>query len=156
MKAGSPMSVRSVLMNLSKNEGLPFQQLVTRYLHERFLYRLSVSEYKSTFILKGGNLLYAVGDLHTRPTKDIDMLAKHISNDKEVLKGVFRDICSISYNDDCVTFDVSNISAFDIAEETEYGGIRLLINSMFDTIRQRLQIDIGFGDVVFPAPLSVS
>ena len=56
MKAGNPMSVRSVLMNLSKNEGLPFQQLVTRYLHERFLYRLSVSEYKSTFILKGGNL----------------------------------------------------------------------------------------------------
>jgi len=60
MKTGSPKSIRAVLMNLSNEEGLPFQQVITRYLHERLLYRLSVSEYRQMFILKGGNLLYAV------------------------------------------------------------------------------------------------
>ena len=155
MKTGSPTSIRAVLMNLSKKEGLPFQQVITRYLHERLLYRLSVSEYKSLFILKGGNLLYAMEGLYIRPTMDIDMLAKHISNDKEILKNIFRDICSIKYEDDCVTFDTSNIVVSDIDEEKKYSGIRLLIDAKFDTIKQTVQIDIGFGDIITPAPLSL-
>jgi len=156
MKPGSPKSIRAVLMNLSNEKKLPFQQIITRYLHERLLYRLSVSEYKSTFILKGGNLLYAMEGLYIRPTVDIDMLAEHVSNDKETLKDIFKDICSIVYEDDCVTFDVSNMVVSDIAEEKKYSGIRLLINAKFDTIKQVVQIDIGFGDIITPAPLFLS
>ena len=156
MKPGNSTSIKAVLMNLSNREELPFQQIITRYLHERLLYRLSISQYKSSFILKGGNLVYAMEGLHARPTIDIDMLAKHISNDKEILKEIFRNICSIVYEEDCVIFDVSNIVVSDIAKEKKYSGIRLLINTKFDTIKQKLQIDIGFGDFITPAPLSLS
>jgi hypothetical protein len=73
VKKGSSKSIRAVLLNLSQSEGLVFQQVVTRYLHERLLYRLSLSEYRYSFILKGGNLLYAIEGLHVRPTMDIDI-----------------------------------------------------------------------------------
>jgi len=96
-------------MKLSQDERLVFQQVATRYLHERLLYRLSLSEYSSKFILKGGNLVYALEGLHVRPTKDIDVLAKHIANDKETLKNIFENICAVRYDDDCVIFDASNM-----------------------------------------------
>ena len=156
MITGSPTSVRAVLMNLSQKEGLPFQQVITRYLHERLLYRLSMSIYKQNFILKGGNLLYALEGLHIRPTMDIDMLAMKIADNKETLKNIFMSICSVQYDDDCVIFDVLNIAVSDIAEEKKYSGVRLLINVQFGTIKQTIQIDIGFGDIVTPAPLLLS
>jgi len=156
MKVGSSTSIRACLLKLSQNEGLVFQQVVTRYLHERLLYRLSLSEYKYKFILKGGNLLYALEGLHVRPTVDIDILAKNIENDKEILKKIFTDICNIHYDNDCVYFDTSNIVVSDIAEEKKYSGIRLLIKAQFNTIKQYLQVDIGFGDIVFPAPIIIS
>ena len=155
MKTGSSTSIRAVLMNLSRKEGLPFQQVITRYLHERLLYRLSLSEYRQNFILKGGNLLYALEGLHTRPTIDIDMLAKQIVGNKEKLKNIFTNICSIKYDDDCVIFDAFNIEVSDIAKEKKYSGVRLLINVQLDTIKQTIQIDIGFGDIITPAPFSL-
>lgn len=156
MKKGSATSIRTVLLNLSQKEGLVFQQVVTRYLHERLLYRLSLSEYRSKFILKGGNLLYAIEGLHVRPTMDIDILAKHVVNDKETLKNIFKDICSVKYDDDCVNFDAANIIVTDIAEEKKYSGIRLSIKARIDTIKQLLQVDIGFGDIITPAPVMIS
>jgi len=156
MKKGSSTSIRAVLLNLSQKEGLVFQQVITRYLHERLLYRLSLSEYRLKFILKGGNLLYAIEGLHIRPTTDIDILAKHITNDKETLKNIFKDICSVRCNDDCVIFDATNITVTDIAEEKKYSGIRLLIKAQLDTIKQFLQVDIGFGDIITPAPVMIS
>ena len=153
MKRGSAKSIRAILKNIADREKIDFQLVVIRYLHERLLYRLSLSEYRLKFILKGGNLLYAIEGLHIRPTTDIDILAKHITNDKETLKNIFKDICSVEYNDDCVVFDALNIVVSDIAEEKKYSGVRLLINTLFDTIKQTIQIDIGFGDTITPAPL---
>jgi len=156
MKLRNSASIRANLFKKSKNEELIFQQVVTRYLHERLLYRLSLSEYKSRFILKGGNLLYALEGLHVRPTVDIDVLAKHIANDKESLIRIFNDICNIRYDEDCVHFDSSNIIALDIAEEKKYSGIRLLIKTRFDTMKQSLQVDVGFGDIIIPAPVLIT
>jgi len=156
MIKGSAKSIRAILKNIADREKIDFQIIVVRYLHERLLYRLSLSQYKSKIILKGGNLLYAIEGLHVRPTVDIDVLAKYIANDKEVFRNIFRDICSVRYDDDCVVFDTSNITVSDIAEEKKYSGIRLLIEAHFDTIKQTLQVDVGFGDIVIPAPVSIS
>ena len=156
MKKANPKSIRAILKNISDRENLGFQQLVTRYLHERLLYRISQSEYKTSFILKGGNLIYAIEGLHVRPTVDIDMLAKGINNDKENIKSVFEKICAISDENDCVIFNGKTIAVSDIAEEKKYSGVRLLIDTRFDTIRQTVQIDIGFGDVITPAPVVIS
>lgn len=156
MKKGSATSIRATLKNIADKEQTKFQFIITRYLHERLLYRIAKSIYANKFFLKGGNLLYAIEGLHVRPTTDIDMLAKHTTNDKETLKSIFKDICSIKYDDDCVIFDAANITVTDIAEDKKYSGVRLLIKAQLDTIKQFLQVDIGFGDIITPAPVLIS
>lgn len=46
-----PHSVQARLMNLSRASGVAYQQIVTRYLQERLLSRLSHSVYVDNFIL---------------------------------------------------------------------------------------------------------
>jgi len=155
MKKGSVKSIRATLKNIADREKIDFQILIIRYLHERLLYRLANSEYVNNFILKGGLLLYAIEGLHIRPTMDIDMLARQIGNNKEIITQIFRAICNIKYEDDCVIFDTKSIEITDIAKDAKYHGVRILIDARLDTIRQRLQIDIGFGDVIIPAPVKI-
>ncbi|MDR1161997.1 MAG: nucleotidyl transferase AbiEii/AbiGii toxin family protein, partial [Tannerellaceae bacterium] len=155
MKKGNVKSIRAVLKNISDKERIDFQLIVIRYLHERFLYRVSVSAYAKHFFLKGGILLFAIKGLHIRPTVDIDMLAIQLSNDKEQLHRIFQTICSIEYDDDCVIFNIDSIKTEDIAADAKYSGVRILIDAGLDTIRQQLQIDIGFSDVITPAPVNL-
>ena len=156
MKKGSAKSIRAALKNIADKEQTKFQFITTRYFHERLLFRIANSKYANNFILKGGELLYAIEGFHVRPTTDVDMLAKKINNDKENIKQIFQTICSIKYDDDCVIFDISSIQTTDIMEDDKYGGIRVLVETGLDTIRQRLQIDIGFSDVITPAPVNLT
>jgi len=156
MKKGNAKSIRAALMKISDREQTKFQFVIIRYFHERLLYRIAKSKYANNFILKGGELLYAIEGLQIRPTTDIDFLAKQISNDKEEIKQVFRTICDVKYNDDCVIFDIGSIETADIQEKEKYSGVRVFVYAMLDTIRQRLQIDIGFNDVITPAPVNLS
>lgn len=85
-------SIRMRLQNLMNETGHKYMYLLARYFNERLLYRVSVSQYKDNFVLKGGSLLYALNGLETRPTIDIDFMAEHISRDREYLEAVFREI----------------------------------------------------------------
>ncbi len=151
----SAASIRSRLFNIAQKEKIAFQVVVTRYLHERFLYRLSVSKYAPYFYLKGGNFIYALQGLLTRPTIDIDLSGQNIANDTIELQKVFKDILSVAC-DDAVKFNTATIEAQSITENSEYGGIRLFFPASFDTVRQRIQIDIGFGDKVTPRPMKLT
>jgi len=142
-------SIRAKLQAIAKSENLAFQVLIFRYLHERFLYRLSQSEYRNNFFLKGGALLYAFENEMTRPTKDVDFMGKDISNDLEEVKSAFRKISTL-VDDDAVWFDATTITAETIKEVDKYEGVRLFIEGGFDTVKQRIQIDVGFGDIVVP------
>lgn len=142
-------SIRARLQVIAKSENIAFQVLIYRYLHERFLYRLSKSEYRNNFFLKGGALLYAFENEMTRPTKDVDFLGKDINNDLEDIKSAFQKISTLT-DDDAVWFDAATISAERIKEDAQYEGVRLFIDGGFDTIKQRIQIDIGFGDIIIP------
>jgi predicted nucleotidyltransferase component of viral defense system len=155
MKIANSKSIRDSLMKLAQTENLSFQTIITRYLQERLLYRISASNFADTFFLKGGALIYAIEGLHVRPTMDIDLLATHLSNDMRVVKQAFTDICNIHYDDDCVRFDTANIAVSEIRKEDKYNGIRVLLNTSFDSIQQRLQIDLGFSDIIVPAPVSL-
>jgi len=146
----SAASIRAKLLNISRKEKIAFQLIIFRYLHERFLYRLSISRHSDFFLLKGGNLLYAIESITVRPTRDIDFLGVNVENNINKIKNIFIEICTINSKDDAVWFDTSSISAEQITEQDKYKGIRLFINSGFDTIRQRIQIDIGFGDIIIP------
>ena len=153
MKKGNAVSIKATLKNISNFENVKYQHIITRYLHERLLYRIAVSDYAKHFFLKGGNLLYAIEGLHIRPTTDIDILAKQIRNDKDEIKQIFQTICCIKYDDDCVIFHIDSIKTAYISEENKYNGVRVFVDAGLDTIRQRLQIDIGFSDVITPAPV---
>jgi len=148
-------SIRAKLNNIAKSENISFQVIIFRYLHERFLFRLSMSAYKNNFCLKGGVLLYAFEQELTRPTRDVDFLGTDISNDFDNIKQAFQEICIID-DDDAVWFDSKSITIEKIKEEDKYEGVRLFIEGGFDTIKQRLQIDVGFGDIVIPGAQLIS
>ena len=94
------VSVKGRLRNQAQKTGKPLQELYTAYGLERTLYRLSISEYTDRFVLKGGILLYALfGSEFPRVTRDIDLLAQHISNEAISMKEVFRQIFSIEADD---------------------------------------------------------
>jgi predicted nucleotidyltransferase component of viral defense system len=142
-------SIRARLLNLAKKEGIDFQLIIIRFFHERLLYRLSVSDYSQQLILKGGAFIYAMQGLKSRPTIDVDLLGTQISNDIEVLCDVFRQICAIESEDE-VAFIKESVVGELITQQDKYNGVRLYIDATFHTVRQRIQIDVGFGDIVIP------
>lgn len=83
-------SVRTRLLNLMNATGYKYMYLLSRYFNERLLYRVSVSQYKDNFLLKGGSLLYAIDGLEARPTVDVDFMAKQISRERVFLAKVFQ------------------------------------------------------------------
>ncbi len=111
-------SIRAKLLNLSRKVNQPYQMLLTRYIQERFLYRLSASEYRDRFLLKGGALLYAFDRFDARPTLDIDFLGESISSDIAHIKSVFSQISAIECVEDGDVFDSSTIEAVEITRTT--------------------------------------
>lgn len=157
MSNGIGRSVRARLLNISKNYGEKdgFMKLLVRYLHERLIYRISVSRYRENFFLKGGSLLFAYNGMKGRPTQDIDFLAAKISRDAARLKEIFAEICQIECEEDGVIFDAASIRTAEITQERKYPGTRVIIVAHLDTIVQQISADIGFGDVIVPAPVDL-
>ena len=145
-------SIRSRLLAKANNNGPLFQRLMIRFVHERFLYRLSKSKYAGNLVLKGGNLLFIyLGNL-SRPTKDIDFLGINIKNDRNYLKEVIKEICDIEVEPDGIEFDTTNILDEEITIKNKYPGVRISLIALISTMRVSLKFDIGFGDIVIPGP----
>lgn len=131
-----------------------FNSVQLRYVQERFLYRLSKSPYKDSFILKGALLFVAFDIPSLRPTKDIDFLGKAVSNNIYDLEKMIQTICLIEY-EDAVVFDPNSIEAKSITEDKEYPGTRIRINSKIGNAKVTLWLDFGFGDIIIPGPLEI-
>ena len=141
-------SVRARLLKLSKDRNQPFQLLLTRYVLERLLYRLSSTTHRDRFVLKGAMLMTTWFDDPFRPTQDLDLLGFG-DRDPEAILAVFREICAIKANDG-VAFDVQALTIDRVRDELEYGGLRIKTNATLDGARIRVVIDIGFGDAIEP------
>lgn len=137
-------SVRARLLARSRSENTDFQILLTRYVLERLLYRLSVSEYRDQFILKGALLFVTWVADPFRPTRDLNLLG-YGPNIPETLVETFKAICVTDVPDDGVVFDIDALNAAPIRGELEYGGVRVLTVAVVDGARIPIQIDIGFG-----------
>jgi predicted nucleotidyltransferase component of viral defense system len=148
-------SIQNKLKNIAQAEGKAYQLILTRYFQERLLFRIFQSPYSSHFFLKGGALLYAFEKEKSRPTLDIDLLAQKISNEKSILLQCFRTICLLVYEADGLVFDLDSLAAFEIAKEGKYSGVRLKVKVSLGNIRQVMQVDIGFGDVMTPGPVQM-
>ena len=155
MREVSAKSIRAKLLHISKKENISFQLMLIRYFQERFLYRLSISEFNENFCLKGGVLLYILNEKKSRPTIDIDFLAINTNNDQNYIKYILSEICKIKSDSDAVSFDYNNIIIKEIIKQSNYNGLRINITGKLDTITQRIQIDIGFGDKIHPKPVIV-
>lgn len=118
---------------------------------ERFLFRLSRSAHADCFVLKGALMLRAWRSPEFRPTMDIDMLGR-TSNDETNIISQVRDIMAVSVEPDGLTFDPESIQSERITEDADYEGIRIRFRGYLDSARVTLQVDIGFGDIIYPAP----
>jgi hypothetical protein len=143
-------SVRARLLNKARAENQDFSLVLTRYSLERLLYRLSVSSNKDNFLLKGALLFDMWFDVPHRPTRDIDLLGFGMA-EEPLVHEAFREICAIEC-DDGIAFDVDSIRVAEIRKEANYSGLRVTLIGHLDGARSPVQIDIGYGDAVNPAP----
>jgi len=144
-------SVRQRLLNKSRETDRPFSELLQYFAMERFLYRLSKSSHQKKFILKGALTLLAWRVSATRPTMDIDFLGM-TDNRIEVIVAIVQDICRQSVEPDGLLFDPDSVEGEDIVNDAEYSGVRIRFRGTLGTARLTMQLDIGFGDVIVPAP----
>ncbi len=144
-------SVRQRLLNRSKAENRSFNEVLQYYAMERFLYRLSMSDHAQHYILKGALMLRVWKSPEFRPTMDIDMLGK-TGNEEDNITAQIRDILAVGIEPDGLTFDSSSIQTKRITEEADYQGIQVRFRGALGTARINMQIDIGFGDIVYPEP----
>jgi hypothetical protein len=153
MTANKAASVRARLKQHADARKQDFNLVLTRYGLERLLYRLSVSEHSPNFLLKGALLLQLwYGHAH-RPTRDADLLG-YGSATVEDMVAIFRTIVAVPC-DDGIVFERDSVRGTEIREGANYGGVRLGLIATLDGARITLQVDIGFGDAVTPAPVPV-
>ena len=147
-------SVRHRLAEWARRHGEDFQLALTRYVIERLLYRLSRSDYRDAFILKGAMLFRLWTTERHRPTRDLDLLGKGEPS-IERLVDVFRTVSGLVVEPDGLIFDPDTVRGERIKEDQEYGGIRVHCEARLGQARVDLQIDVGFGDTVTPRAVDV-
>ena len=141
------MSLKAKIRNIAKQKNIPAQVILQNYMFERLLVRLSASEYKEKFVLKGGMLVAAIVGLDNRATMDMDTTLKNLPLTPEAIRSALEDICSIAF-DDGVVYEIATISP--IRKDDIYGGYRVMLNARFDIMLTPLSIDVSTGDVITP------
>lgn len=145
------VSVKARLQNVASKRGEDFNLLLLRYGIERLLFRLSQSPYANRFLLKGA-MLFVIWDEKThRPTRDLDLLGFGPSDKAELTK-VFQEVVAMSVEDDGIVFDPKSVQADEIREDNVYGGVRIRLMGKLGTAEIPVQIDVGAGDAITPAP----
>ncbi len=144
-------SVRQRLLNISRESGEDFNLILNRYAIERMLYRLSQSEWREQFLLKGAMLFSIWHDEPHRPTRDADFLGL-VKPELDAITIIFKRLCLLEVEEDGVIFDPISISVEEIRENNAYEGIRVRTTGVLDGANISVQIDIGFGDIVTPDP----
>ena len=147
MTITSGTQLKDLIKNLARKNSADSQILLRSYITERFLERLSDSNYKNNFIIKGGMLISAMVGIKNRSTMDLDASIKGFSLNTDELKSVVENICSVNLNDG-VTFEIKSLT--EIMDEADYPGIRISMNGFYDGIRTPVKLDISTGDVITP------
>ena len=145
--------LKDLIRNLSREKSADAQLLMRNYMMERFLERISISEYRDKFILKGGMLVAAMVGLDARSTMDLDATVKGANVNVEDIENLISAIVTVPI-DDGVTFQLKSIS--EIMDEAEYPGIRVSMTTTFDGVVTPLKIDISTGDAITPREVRYS
>jgi Nucleotidyl transferase AbiEii toxin, Type IV TA system len=150
-------SVRQRLLNLAHSQNEEFHLLLVRFGIERLLYRLHQSPASDRFVLKGAMLFVLWSNTPHRATKDVDLLCRG-DNSVEEITAVFREVCQLEVAPDGLEFDADSVTGTVIKADREYPGVRVRLTAFIAGTLTRidLQVDVGFGDVVTPAPQLVN
>ena len=143
----SPESLKDKVKNIAKSKRLSSQEVLQMFFFERFLKRLSVSEYKYNFIIKGGLLISSMIGIDNRTTMDMDTTVKGVALKEDIIRNVISKIIN-TVVDDGIEFEITNISH--IREEDEYENFRVHLIANFDKIKNDMKIDITTGDAITP------
>ena len=147
--SNSAQAVKDKLRNISREKNMDFNSVMRSYMYDRFVERLSKSQYKDNFILKGGFYLSKLFGLDKRSTMDIDTAIRKANFTEENIIKMITEIINIDV-DDNVKFSIEKIAP--IRDEDEYGGLRITINFTLENMRDRFHIDIATGDPIHPGP----
>lgn len=141
------MSLKGRIKNYAKRSNIAAQVVLQNYMFERFLERLSKSDYCEKFVVKGGMLIAAIVGLDTRATMDLDATLRNLPLTKEqITEAVFK-ICEIELDDD-ISFEIKSVEP--IRKDDIYGGYCVRIDAIYETIITPLSIDVSTGDVITP------
>ena len=147
----SSTQLKALVRNKSKGDSNKAQIIIRSYIMERFLERVSFSEYKNNFVLKGGLLISSMVGIDHRSTMDIDGTIQNMSLTIESARCMVEKIIAIPLDDNTV-FSIKNMN--EIMDEAEYGGIRISLEAQIDKMKTSLKIDISTGDVITPRKIS--
>ena len=142
------MSFKAKINNYAKSKHIPAQVVLQNVMFERFLERLSLSAYRDKFVIKGGMLISALVGLDTRMTMDLDTTLRKLSLTEEQVKKAIQNICEIELDDE-VSFQIKSVAP--IRKDDLYGGYRVRLDAIYETITTPLSIDVSTGDVITPA-----
>lgn len=147
-------SINARLKNKARETNRPFAEVMQYYGMERFLYRFSKTKYADKFILKGA-LLFAVWQIpDRRTTLDIDFLAR-FDNEVATIEKVMKNACGTSVDPDGLIFDPQTVKGMKIKEDADYEGVRVKFIGFLDRAEIPMQIDVGFGDIVYPKTMII-
>lgn len=141
------MSLKGKIKNYAKSNNIAAQVVLQNYMFERFLERLSKSEYQEKFVVKGGMLIAALVGLDTRSTMDLDTTLRNLPLTKEQITEALAIVCSLDLDDD-VFFEIKSVEP--IRKDDVYGGYCVRLDAKYDTIITPLSIDISTGDIITP------
>jgi predicted nucleotidyltransferase component of viral defense system len=142
------MSLKARINNYAKKHGIAAQVVLQNYMFERFLERLSKSEHKDKFVIKGGLLIATIVGLDIRSTMDLDTTLRDVIFTEDQITQSVQSICSVALDDE-VNFSV--VSVTPIRKDDRYGGFCVRMDARYDTIITPLSIDISTGDVLTPS-----
>lgn len=147
----SSRQLKGKIRNLAVEKNVSAQILLRIYMMERLLERISISQYKDRFIIKGGILISSMLGISKRVTVDIDTTVKNLKIEKDNISKVFSELILININDG-VTFDILKIS--DIRLEDIYPGVRISIICNYETLKIPISVDITAGDKITPKEIN--
>ena len=151
MMAKNRAQLKAWIKNMSEKVEVNENIILQNYMLERLLERISVSNYKNKFVLKGGMLITAIVGIDMRNTLDMDATIKGFDLEKDNLEKILNEIFNIDL-DDGVTFEFRSIK--EIRQEDEYGGYRVALDSKFDKLVVPMKLDITTGDVITPKEIN--
>lgn len=138
-------SLKSKISNMASTVNIHNKYLIQSFMFEALLKRISISNYKDKFIIKGGLLLSSIFGVNLRSTMDLDTTIKGLPLNKDIINKVIGEIINIDINDK-IKFEIVNIK--EIREEELYSGFNVNLKANFDGLKTNLMIDITTGDII--------